>query len=73
MAEALSVHSQAPAGSSDRVLLLGDTFGPPGAPNDITKGVVNARVPAHYYTYPAKAGVGVTVEQTLSYAVSTPR
>lgn len=59
MAEALSVHSQAPAGSSDRLLLLGDTCGPPGAPNDITKGVVNAQVPAHYYTYLPRLELGL--------------
>jgi hypothetical protein len=59
MAEPLSVQSQAPTGSSDGILPLGDSSGPPGAPNDITKGVVNAPVPAHYYTYLPRLELGL--------------
>lgn len=59
MAEVLSVQSQAPTGSSDGILPLGDSSGPPGAPNDITKGVVNALVPAHYYTYLPRLKLGL--------------
>lgn len=46
-------------GSSDTVLPLGDRCDPPGAPNDITKGLVCAPVSAHYYTYLPRLELGL--------------
>lgn len=64
MEDTLSVQSQArySTGSSDRVLPLGDRCSP-GAPRDITKGALNARAPAHYYTYLSRLELGLLLSK----------